>query len=306
MEPRAHHVLIGVFTALAISAILLFALWLGKSSADEEFDQYEVIFNEAVSGLSKASAVQYSGIRVGDVISLALDPLDPRKVRAIIRVVSNTPIKEDTSARLTIASITGGAVIQLQGGSPESPALVSQNGALPVIVAEPSPFSRLMDNGEDAVVSIRRLLEQANLLFSQENVQSISNTLHNLQEVTASASEQRDELREVLKQISAAGREAALLMQNANQLLSGTQVRNSLGSIERLTASLERSSKDIEVLVKGNQAALDSGLQGIGELGPAVAELRDTLGVLRSFSQRLEEDPMGYLLRSDSVKEFQP
>lgn len=47
-------------------------------------------------------------------------------------------------------------------------------------------------------------------------------------------------------------------------------------------------------------------MQGLGQLGPAIGELRDTLGALRSFSQRLEQDPAGYLLRNDSIKEFQP
>ena len=71
MEPRAHHVLIGLFTVLTVGAALLFALWLNKAGADRAFTDYEVIFNEAVTGLSQGSAVQYSGIKVGDVIAVA-------------------------------------------------------------------------------------------------------------------------------------------------------------------------------------------------------------------------------------------
>lgn len=304
MEPRAHHVLIGMFTVAIVSAILLFALWLGKSSADKQFNYYEVVFTEAVSGLSQGSAVQYSGIRVGDVTSLTLDPQDPRKVHANIRITSNTPIKEDTRARLTITNITGGAVIQLHGGSPESPPLRADNG-MPVIIADRSPLSRLMANGEDLLVSVTRLLDRANAMFSRENTQNIAKTLRNLEQITASVSEQRDELRDALAQMSAAGREATALMKNANQMFSGP-AQNTLDSAERLVTSLERTSSNIEQLLQDNRAALDGGMQGIGELGPAINELRDTLGSLRSFSRRLEEDPAGYLLRSDSIKEFQP
>ncbi|MAE23259.1 MAG: ABC transporter permease, partial [Pseudomonas sp.] len=64
MEPRAHHVLIGLFTVLTVGAALLFGLWLNSSSSDRAFTDYEVIFNEAVTGLSQGSAVQYSGIKV--------------------------------------------------------------------------------------------------------------------------------------------------------------------------------------------------------------------------------------------------
>ena len=206
---------------------------------------------------------------------------------------------------LTITNITGGAVIQLHGGSPESPALKARDGRTPVIIADRSPLSRLMANGEDLMVSVTRLLDRANAMFSRENTENIAKTLRNLEQITASVSEQREELREALAQMSAAGREASALMNNANQLFSGP-AQNTLQSAERLAASLERSSSNIEQLLQDNRAALDGGMQGIGELGPAINELRDTLGSLRSFSRRLEEDPAGYLLRRDSIKEFQP
>ncbi|HCW94701.1 MAG TPA: MCE family protein, partial [Pseudomonas sp.] len=113
METRAHHVLIGLFTVLVVGGALLFALWLGKSSIDREYEYYEVGFNRAVSGLSTGSSVEYSGIKVGDVERLWLEPDDPRKVRARIRVYAGTPIRQDTRARLALANITGAMVIQL-------------------------------------------------------------------------------------------------------------------------------------------------------------------------------------------------
>lgn len=305
MEPRAHHVLIGLFTVLMVAAALGFALWLSKASSDQELRDYDVIFNEAVSGLSQGSAVQYSGIKVGDVISLRLDPQDPRKVRAHIRVSANTPIKEDTRARLSITGITGAALIQLHSGSPKSPALVSKDDKRAEIIADPSPLSRLMANGEDLVLSVTRLLNRANELFSADNIGRISRTLENIEQTSASVAEQRDELRTALQQMSSASQEAAALMRNANQLLSG-QGRDALDSASRLMASLERSSTNVERLLSDNRNALDGGMQGIGELGPTIIELRETLSALRSFARRLEEDPAGYLLRSDTIKEFQP
>ncbi len=79
METRAHHVLIGLFSVIVIGAALLFGLWLAKSGSEGKFNYYDIVFNEAVSGLSQGSSVQYSGIKVGDVAFLRLDPKDPRK-----------------------------------------------------------------------------------------------------------------------------------------------------------------------------------------------------------------------------------
>ncbi|MBH3340732.1 MCE family protein [Pseudomonas mendocina] len=305
MEPRAHHVLIGLFTVLTVGAALLFGLWLNRAGADSAVTDYEVIFNEAVTGLSQGSAVQYSGIKIGDVISLGLDPNDPRTVRARIRVVGQTPIKEDTRARLAITGITGLAVIQLHGGSPESPPLEGKDGQPGIIIADRSPLSRLMANGEDLVSNITRLLNRANRILSRENAERVSRTLENLEQVTAGIAGQRDELSAALQQVGVATQEAAELMRTANRLLDdqGSQV---LENAERLMASLERSSRNIEQLLQNNRGALDSGMQGLGNLGPTISELRETLGALRGFSRRLEQDPSGYLLRSDSIKEFQP
>jgi phospholipid/cholesterol/gamma-HCH transport system substrate-binding protein len=305
MEPRAHHVLIGLFTVLMVAAALGVALWLSNASSDQQLRDYDVIFNEAVSGLSKGSVVQYSGIKVGDVIGLSLDPEDPRKVRAHIRVDTNTPIKQDTRARLSITGITGAALIQLHGGTPESPLLISEGNQRAQIIADRSPLARLMTNGEDLLLSITRLLNRANKLFSSENVGRISRTLENIEQTSASVADQRDELRRALQQMSKASQEAAELMRNANQLLSG-QGRDAMDSASRLMASLERSSNTVEQLLQDNRSSLDGGMQGIGELGPTIIELRKTLSTLRSFARRLEEDPAGYLLRSDTIQEFQP
>ncbi|HBZ92374.1 MAG TPA: MCE family protein [Pseudomonas sp.] len=305
MEPRAHHVLIGLFTVLTVGAALLFGLWLNRAGADSAVTDYEVIFNEAVTGLSQGSAVQYSGIKIGDVISLGLDPDDPRTVRARIRVVGQTPIKEDTRARLAITGITGLAVIQLHGGSPESPPLEGKDGQPGIIIADRSPLSRLMANGEDLVSNITRLLNRANRMLSRENAERVSRTLENLEQATAGIAGQRDELSAALQQVGVATKEAAELMRTANRLLDdqGSQV---MENAERLMASLERSSRNIEQLLQNNRGALDSGMQGLGNLGPTISELRETLRALRGFSRRLEQDPSGYLLRSDSIKEFQP
>jgi phospholipid/cholesterol/gamma-HCH transport system substrate-binding protein len=305
MEPRAHHVLIGLFTVLMVAAGLGFALWLSNASSDQELRDYDVIFNEAVSGLSKGSVVQYSGIKVGDVIALSLDPEDPRKVRAHIRVDTNTPIKQDTRARLSITGITGAALIQLHGGTPESPILISQGNQRAQIIADRSPLARLMTNGEDLLLSVTRLLKRANKLFSSENVGRVSRTLDNIEQTSASIADQRDELRQALQQMSTASQEAADLMRNANRLLSG-QGRDAMGSASRLMASLERSSNTVEQLLIDNRSSLDGGMHGLGELGPTIIELRETLSTLRTFARRLEEDPAGYLLRSDTIKEFQP
>jgi phospholipid/cholesterol/gamma-HCH transport system substrate-binding protein len=312
METRAHHVLIGLFTVIVVTAALLFGLWLAKSSVDTEFKDYEVVFNEAVSGLSKGSAVQYSGIKVGDVVTLRLDPNDPRRVLARIRLGGDTPIKEDTQAKLALTGITGTSIIQLSGGTPQSPTLKGKGGNLPTIVASPSPIARLMSDSNDLMTGVNVLMQNANQMFSSENVERISKTLEHLEQTTGIIADQRGDIGQAMQQLASISKQASAtleqtagLMRNANSLLND-QGKQMFGSAEQAMKSLERSSATINSLLTTNQDSLNNGMQGLNGLAPAVRELRDTLSSLRTISQRLEANPSGYLLGSDKNKEFTP
>lgn len=312
METRAHHVLIGMVTVLVVAGAMLFGLWLAKSSVDSTFKDYEVVFNEAVTGLSRGSAVQYSGIKVGDVMSLRLDPNDPRRVLAHIRLNADTPVKQDTQAKLTLTGVTGTSLIQLSGGTPDSPPLVGKGGKLPVIIASPSPIARLLTNSSDLVTNINLLLHNANRLFSEENVDRLGATLANLEQTTGAVAGQREDISLAIKQLSTLGKQAGAameqtseLMRNANQLLGsrGPQIARSADDAMK---SLAQSTATLNALLESNRDAIDSGAQGFRDLSPAIRELRDTLNSLKAISRRLEANPSGYLLGRDQSKEFEP
>nr|WP_294977041.1 MlaD family protein [uncultured Pseudomonas sp.] len=312
METRAHHVLIGLFTLIVSIGALLFALWLAQSSNDQKFKFYDVIFNEAVTGLSEGGTVQYSGIRVGDVVSLRLDPNDPRKVRARIRVYDSTPIREDTRAKLALTGVTGQAIIQLSSAAQDSPPLVSQDGSIPVIKTIPSPLAKLLANGEDIATNVNNLLTNASRLFSQENVDHISRTLDHIDQATSVVAEQRGDIRQTVKELAAASQQARITLANASELLErANQTLGARGPVilddtQKTLAALRVSSERIEQLLNNNYDAVNGGLSGLGEIGPAVRELRATLEDLRGVTRRLQENPAGYLLGRERNKEFQP
>ncbi|MGL4858264.1 MAG: MlaD family protein, partial [Enterobacteriaceae bacterium] len=185
METRAHYVIVGLFTVIVTAAALLFSLWLNSQGNDGSFKVYNVLFNEAVNGLSEGSGVQYSGIRVGEVTQLRLDNDDPSKVWARIRIRVNTPIRENTRARLMITSITGSAAIQLSSASANSPELTTKGDEIPTIRAVPSPFNELLNNGQDLVAGVDEILSHAKMMLSTENIDNLSSSLQNLQQATA-------------------------------------------------------------------------------------------------------------------------
>ena len=312
METRAHHVLIGLFIVIAFGGILLSTLWLGKSSSERGFVYYDVLFNEEASGLTAGSAVEYSGIKVGEVESLQLDPRDPRKVWAHTRLSAGAPVKKDTHARLALANITGSALIRLFGGSPASPPLQGIDGKVPVIIADPSPISRFLANGENLMGNIDNLTGNLNQLFSKENILNLSKTLSHVEQVTEVLATQRSDLAETIRQINTLSKEANVAMHDISRLarntdkLIGDQGQRVLNNAAQSMATLEQATRRIDQLISNNQAPLQNGLQSLNDLGPAMQELRAALASLNRLSRRLEEDPSGFLLDREKNEEFQP
>lgn len=312
METRAHHVLIGLFTLVAAGIAVFFAIWLSNASNSREFNHYTIVFNEAVTGLSRGSSVQYSGIRIGDIVSLSLDPEDPRRVLARIRVEANVPIKQDTRARLSFTGITGTSVIELSHGDPSSPLLVGQRGADPIIVASPSPISTLLANGEDLMTNINQLMSSARSILSEENAHSLTRTLGSIEQATQSIAGQSDDLKLLIAELTKVSRQAgealeqtSTLMGSADTLLNEQGTRT-LDGAEQALASIARTSGILEQLMTENSEAFASGMQGLGQLEPAINELRGSLGALRSITRRIEDNPTRFLLGRDSMEEFEP
>ncbi|WP_114195049.1 MlaD family protein [Edaphovirga cremea] len=313
METRAHHVVIGLFTLIVVICALLFSLWLTRSGSDRQFNVYDVVFNEAVNGLSLGSAVQYSGIRVGDVTQLRLDTENPSKVWARIRVSASTPIRRDTQARLAVAGITGTANIQLSSGSQSSPLLTStDDGGIPIIIATPSPLSQLLANGQDLMTNVNEVLARLNQVLAPDNLQRLNTTLNNLELITNTVADERGNIKNLLQALTQASQQANdtlaqtnRLVRNANGMLDGSG-KKMVSDAAKTMASLEKTSALLNQLVIDNQRSLNSGLQGFNQLGPAVEELRRTLLALRGSINRLEENPSALLRGRERTQEVSP
>lgn len=312
MEPRAHHVIIGLFTVTALAAALIFALWLAKSTTDREYSWFEVGFDRPVSGLSEGNPVLYSGIAVGDVVSLRLDPEDPRHVRALIRVYADVPVKEDTQAGLVLANITGSMSIQLRGGTPESERLRGSRSAPPLIPAEPSPFSLFLESGEELILQLDQLLTNANRLFSEETVASLNATVSHLETVTRNLPAQQQSFDDLMQRMDAAALQVDETLTTWNTL--GTDVtvlirdrgEGLIDTTESLLTSLDATARRLDRLTADNEAAVDEGLQGFSEVTPAVRELRSSLRQLGRIMRRLEDNPADALLGREPMQEFTP
>lgn len=313
METRAHHVLIGAFTIGVFLLALGFVLWMSKSSVDQKFNDYEVVFTEAVTGLSVGGLVQYNGIKVGEVSALKLAPDDPRKVIARVRLDASAPVRQDTRAKLGLQGVTGLAFIQLSGGAPESPPLLpTREHPVPVIPSDESALSKLLASGSDVVTSINDVLLRVNQVLSEENIRRVSATLQHVDELTGALAGQRQDVATTLNQLAAATGELKRTLNtlgsiaNSADTLLREDARTMLQTMQKTLASVDKLAASTGALVDSNRGAINQfASQDLRQIGPAIIELRETLRSLRQVSDKFGASD-SLLLGRDQPKEFQP
>lgn len=307
METKANYVLIGAFTIIIAAALLLFGLWAAKYSSERSWQEYQVVFREAVTGLSVGSPVQYNGIAVGSITKLSLAPNDPRQVIARIRLDTTTPVKTDTRAKLAITSLTGPSIIQLSGGTPQAPALTSvDTREAPVIQTAPSALQNITDTAN-------RIVERLDQVLSDQNVARIASTLQNLETISGDMANREEGLQALIT----SARDAATNLDRTLDTTNGTlqrldqnlvrQLPPILEKLESTLARLDSAAGNADAILGENRSAINSfASDGLGQLGPTLSELRNLIRDLRQVSDRLEGNPARYLLGRDAPKEFEP
>jgi phospholipid/cholesterol/gamma-HCH transport system substrate-binding protein len=301
METRAHFVLVGSAVMITVAAALLFVFYMTQQGRG--YDEYDVIFTDRVSGLSVGSIVRFNGIQKGEVEDLNIDPADPRIVIARVRVEDDTPIKTDTEAQLELVGFTGLAIIQFVGGSVDAPLLKEVSEAdVPRIQADASGLAAVLESGNE-------LIQQANRALSDRNLENIAGVLENLEIATAAIAENRDDVAAVLKNMSAASEDLAAVSKNLSNASAGLEEMFSERgpqAMEDFEALMEQSRalvEELQGIASENRGSLRIFAdQGLGQMAPAMAELRSLIRTLDDMLRELERDPQAYLFGENAPR----
>ncbi|MFO1474634.1 MAG: MlaD family protein [Lysobacterales bacterium] len=303
METRANYVLIGAFTIAVVVFGLLFSLWAAKYSSDRSWQEYEVIFNEPVTGLTEGGSVQYNGIAVGTVQRLTLSPQDPRRVEALLKIGADVPVKVDTKAKLSQQGITGSPFIQLTGGSPNAARLQPRgDDDIPVIQTEPSALQNIADTAS-------RIVERLDEVMSDENIAHINQTLANLDNMTAAIGGQKQDIRALVQNLRQASEQLNTTLATTNQAVGDIdkELPAVLAKLDSTLTKLDSAAGNANQILGENRAAINSfANDGLSQLGPTLSDLRSLVRDLRRISDRLDQNPTRFILGRDAPKAFEP
>lgn len=316
METHARFFLIGLFSLVVTVVLVLFVLWLGKLQLDREYQEYDVRFHESVTGLSVGGLVQYHGIQVGEVRKLSLDPKDPREVRVRIRVGADTPIKTDTKAQLSYTGLTGVAVVEMFGGTPEAKLLREVDPEhTPEIDTVPSTLSQLMSGGSGAMHSAQEVMARIAEVLNDDNIARVSALLDNLAAVSDDVKTDYPALRDALGEARVLEQRLASAAQRADALMAQLQKDVSpqdgrpglLDEARTAVADIRAAAREVDAFAKTGQSTFGSlDTQARNELAATLQSLQIASENLARITQRFDENPADYVLGSESLPVYTP
>jgi len=309
METRANYAVIGAFVILATLAVAAFVLWLGQSQFSRDYKAYDIVFEGPVS-LEEGSAVRYIGIKVGEVSTVRIDRADPSKVRARIRIDRETPVKTDSTASIQLAGITGITFVQISAGSPTAKLLEAKAGEpVPVIRAEKTQLDQIVAGGAQVLGKANDAIERVNTLLTDENIESFTNTLNNIETITARMAAEEgliDQANITLKDVSAASAEFQSastsfgeLSRNANQQIGelGGDISSLIGEFREVVTAAEEIIGQGKATVAAATAIVEGPATGAVEnTNLAAQDLRVLISRLDRLTRDLERNPQGLLV----------
>lgn len=273
METKANYILLGAATIVGALLIMLFAMWLAGGEYRRGYQEYDIVFDDPVRGLTEGGEVRFNGIKVGEVQTLRIDPDNTNRVIARVRISNDVPVRENSTAQLEPIGLTGVTLIQLSPGSPASELLHGSPFApAPRIQGRGSQIDLIVARGEDIAMRASEAMAAVRELLTEENIQRVSRILADLETVSDRLADQRSV-------ITRSGEAAGALADAAR-------------SIDRLAIQTQHDLAQLDDVMTGLRgASATASDETLPELAEAAQEIRRAAASINRVATDLDESP---------------
>lgn len=321
MESRRDKVKLGIFlvATIVLAIIVLFTL-VGLKLQREE-DRYFLEYEQSVTGLKSGSMVTLSGVRVGEVRAMQVNPDNVEQIEVTIGLAPGTPVKVDTRAYLLSQGITGLKYIDLQESTREAARLEpgsqikTGRGLIDKLSDRADTFSATADDIvrnlayitreenreriDRVLANVDRLIQNANMFMEEatktmmvvrglveRNESSIDKTIVGIGEAS-------EEFRGVLRQAQMVMAQARETIKKAevDALVRGLndtneELRAKIASVE--VDALSEAISTLQMLIVELTRSLS---QNQEQLRATMLNMRQTSGNLKDLSRSLRDKP---------------
>lgn len=313
METRSNHILVGGVVLAIVVATLAFIIWLSQVSGEER-KHYDIFFKQAVDGLARGSAVTFSGVPVGQVESINLEPSNPEFIRVRIAVREDTPVLQGTTATIQGVGFTGVSQIQLDP-PPQGAPPITQEGpyGVPVIPTKPGALGQLLNSAPELLERVSTLTERLTELLSDRNQASIAAILENVQDISRSLADRGPEIAATLAEARVAIRQAGQAAEQMGRLAGTTnelldeEGRPLVNDLRQTIQAAEKSMASLEAVLNEAQPGVQAfSNQTLPEIGLLVRDLRATSAALREVTEKVEQQGAGSIIGGAKLPDYEP
>ena len=288
METRAHYVAVGAFVLAMVVLAFVAVLWLGRAQLTTQYAHYDILF-EGVTGLSKGAPVNYTGVPIGKVTEIKLEP--DKHVRVTVEIEPDVEIRTNDRASVETNILSGVSYIEIGGGTPEGKILVALPGErYPVIRARRTGIRSLVARAPQILEKFEQTLDQVNELLDDKNRQAFAEILENGRILSSGLVDTNKQISELVGNANTAVQSAGTLLGNIDRSYSGLDgIGNRLGTA---LADYDRVAKDLQLTVQDVRPGVRNfSQQTLSDIGALVAEARQLVSGLSRLTAEIERDP---------------
>lgn len=288
METRANYLLIGAFTLAGFIGLLLFFLWFGRVQLDRQFAYFDVVF-PTVEGLSNASEVRFSGLPVGQVVDVALDPEGTGQIRVRVEVAAGTPVRTSSVATIEASGVTGVSHVGISSGNAADPLLAAvSEDPVPDIPSGRSVLQTISQDAPQILNEILTVSQSVSDLLGPVNQERVSQILANLEASSGDLQQALADFSSVTQSVAAATSEISAFTSRLEAISNAatTTLQTADVTLQQVTSLAARAETTLDAgddALRSGTRTLDSADLFIREELPRiVSEVEQTLASVRS------------------------
>ncbi|QAY79583.1 MlaD family protein [Sphingosinicella sp. BN140058] len=312
METRSHILLVSLVVLGVFSALVAFVMWITPDDP-RKGRQYDILFDQSVSGLVEGSSVTFAGIPVGRVQSIGLEPGKPDLVRVRIAITDKElPIIEGTRAALNGDLVFGSALISLDAprgsGQPirlntEGVGLIpAKNAGLGELVSDPGPMVERISRGTDMLLELTSPQGQREISARLDaTVKSTSVLAQQSATIDRQIAASRATLKDTTRMAADYAKRADAIEQKLDRQGSAT-----LRQLRQSSADARATLRSLDQRLDATRPSVQSLSTRSADLGTKVRDLRSTVANVRTGIEQVEEGGLGSLAAPPALPDYKP
>ncbi|MCA0901490.1 MlaD family protein [Microbulbifer agarilyticus] len=302
-----------LFTMALVLVVL--AAWLYFQLASGRHTTYEIVTQDPVSGLIVGAPVEFHGVDVGHVTSVALT--GPKSVRILLEVSNDAPITKATVATITARGLatrgfTGYVYILLNNpGTDQSPLIPAPSARYARIPSTPSRSVNLDTAISQVNQNVQALTELVRTLLNQDTIAALQHTAENLQQVTRVLATNQEQLSAIITNSEHATRKLGPILDSTTDTLNALQqVSQMLASnqqrLDTIIANTEQASGQLGPLLDTSTNSINALQQQVlPEAYRTMATLNQLSNSITRLTDKINRDP-SVLIRGSAAPPLGP